>query len=204
MELILISHIGAGVAALIAALLALFTAKGARGHVLAGRLYFYAMVIIFVTALVMAVINGRVMLFFIALFSFYLAYAGWRFAKNRKGFATLSDWIAAGVILLVGVGMWGLGFWYFAMGDGQFVTMGVFGAIALGLGVQGLRTHRQQIATGKRRIALHLSHMMAGTIAVITATLVVNVDQEPVWLWWILPTIIITPAIIWWARKVQR
>ena len=37
--------------------------------------------------------------------------------------------------------------------------------------------------------------MLAGTIAVITAVLVTNVNIEPVFILWILPTIIISPLI---------
>ena len=40
--------------------------------------------------------------------------------------------------------------------------------------------------------------MMAGTIATITAVMVVNVSMNPVWLPWLLPTIVITPLITWW------
>jgi hypothetical protein len=43
--------------------------------------------------------------------------------------------------------------------------------------------------------------MLAGTIAVITAVLVTNVNIEPVFILWILPTILITPLIFWWNRK---
>ena len=44
--------------------------------------------------------------------------------------------------------------------------------------------------------------MMGGTIAVITAVLVVNVELEPIWIWWVLPTALITPVIFWWNRKI--
>ena len=44
--------------------------------------------------------------------------------------------------------------------------------------------------------------MLAGTIAVITAVLVTNLSIEPVFILWILPTIIISPLIFWWNRKI--
>jgi len=43
--------------------------------------------------------------------------------------------------------------------------------------------------------------MMGGTIAVITAVLA---DIEPVWIWWVLPTALIVPFIVWWNRKVLK
>ena len=45
-------------------------------------------------------------------------------------------------------------------------------------------------------------HIIAGTIAVITAVLVTNIYIEPVFILWVLPTIIITPIIFWWNRKI--
>ena len=44
-------------------------------------------------------------------------------------------------------------------------------------------------------------HIIAGTIAVIMAVLVTNIYIEPVFILWILPTIVITPIIFWWNRK---
>ena len=44
--------------------------------------------------------------------------------------------------------------------------------------------------------------MLAGTIAVITAVLVTNVDIEPAYILWILPTVLITPLIIRWRIKI--
>ena len=44
--------------------------------------------------------------------------------------------------------------------------------------------------------------MMGGTIAVITAVLVVNPPSDPEWVWWVLPTALIVPVIFWWVRKV--
>lgn len=46
--------------------------------------------------------------------------------------------------------------------------------------------------------------LMAGAIATITAVMVVNVDMEPVWVPWILPTIVITPLIVWWNIRTLR
>ena len=43
--------------------------------------------------------------------------------------------------------------------------------------------------------------MLAVTIAVITAPLVTNVYIEPVFILWILPTIVITPIIFWWNSR---
>ena len=59
-----------------------------------------------------------------------------------------------------------------------------------------------QLINLPERIAKHLTNMMGGTIAVVTAVLVVNPPANPEWVWWILPTVLITPVITWWNKKV--
>ena len=201
MGILLSIHILAGTIALLCAALAVSSEKGKKFHVLSGRTYFWCMVGIFLTAIPMSIINSNTFLFLIAIFSFYLAFAGMRFAKNRKGIATTIDWIAVSLMILSGLGMWALAITYFISDNSQYITLLVFGFIALALGYGDYRSHKNKAATGKRRIAKHLTNMMAGTIAVITAVLVVNVNIEPIWIWWLLPTVVITPIISYWNNK---
>ena len=93
---------------------------------------------------------------------------------------------------------------YFTHDNLQYIVLLVFGFLAVFLGYSDYKSHKNKTATGKRRIAKHLTNMMGGTIAVITAVLVVNVDIEPVWIWWVLPTALIVPLIVWWNRKVLK
>lgn len=201
MGILLSIHILAGTIALLCAALAVSSEKGKKFHVLSGRTYFWCMVGIFITAIPMSIINSNTFLFLIAIFSFYLAFAGMRFAKNRKGIATTIDWIAVSLMILSGLGMWALAITYFISDNSQYITLLVFGFIALALGYGDYRSHKNKAATGKERIAKHLTNMMAGTIAVITAVLVVNVNIEPIWIWWLLPTVVITPIISYWNNK---
>ena len=201
MNLLLIIHISAGAIALLCAALAVSSAKGQKLHVLSGRTYFWCMVVIFLTAIPMSIINSNTFLFLIAIFSFYLAFAGMRFAKNRKGIATTIDWIAVSLMILSGLGMWALAITYFINNNSQYITLFVFGFIALALGYLDYKSHKNKAATGKERIAKHLTNMMGGTIAVVTAVLVVNINIEPIWVWWVLPTAVISPIIVYWSKK---
>ena len=202
MGILLSIHILAGSVALVSAALALSTEKGKKFHVLIGKAYFWSMVIIFLTALPMSIITGNVFLFLIAIFSFYLAFSGMRFAKNRTGVPTRVDLIAVNFMFLSGVGMWILAIIFFIDNDSQFITLIVFGFLALFLGYGDFQTFKDQTAIGKERIAKHLTNMMGATIAVVTAVLVVNPPTNPEWVWWILPTVLITPVIFWWNKKV--
>ena len=204
MEYLLPIHILAGTIALLAAVFAICSEKGKKIHINAGRTYYWGMAGIFLTALPMSIITSNVFLFLIAFFSFYLAFAGRRFAQNRKGIASIVDWIAVGLMIAAGLGMWVLAVFYSIENNSQYITLSVFGFIAIALGYTDFKTYKQQEATGKKRIARHLTNMLAGTIAVVTAVLVVNVDMEPQWLPWVLPTLLITPVIIYWNWKVMK
>jgi len=202
MQYLLFTHIIAGSISLTAAALAVLSTKGKKLHILSGRTYFWGMAIIFLTAIPMSIISVNIFLFLVAIFSFYLAFAGMRFARNRKGIANFFDWVAIGLMVLSGVIMLFLATNYFMNSNSQYITLTVFGFIAISLGYADFKSYRNKSAIGKQRIARHLTNMLAGTIAVITAVLVTNINIEPVFILWILPTIIITPIIFWWNRKI--
>ena len=200
---LLVIHIAAGSVALLTAFVALITSKGGVIHVRAGRVYAIGMTLIFLTAIPLAILGASVFLLLIAFFSFYLVFAGWRFARNRSRRPQLVDWIAVAVLGLTGVAMWGYAVVLALSGAGNWITLVAFGFIAVALSVadglffnQGRSGRRRPVP--HLRIQRHLTNMMAGTIATITAVMVVNVSMNPVWLPWLLPTIVITPLIIWW------
>ena len=202
MQYLLLIHIIAGSISLTAAALAVLSTKGKKLHILSGRTYFWGMAIIFLTAIPMSIISVNIFLFLVAIFSFYLAFAGMRFARNRKGIANFFDWVAIGLMVLSGVIMLFLATNNFMNNNSQYITLAVFGLIAISLGYTDFRNYRKKCAIGKQRIARHLTNMLEGTIAVITAVLVTNLSIEPVFILWILPTIIIFPLIFWWNRKI--
>ena len=202
MQILLPIHILAGTIALLCAALAVSSEKGKRLHVLSGRTYFWSMATIFLTAIPMSIISNNIFLFLIAIFSFYLAFAGMRFARNRKGVATTLDWIAVSLMILSGLGMWILAAIYFSNTNTQYIVLLIFGFLAIALGYADFKSHRNKSAIGKERISRHLTNMMGGTIAVVTAVLVVNPPFEPEWVWWVLPTALITPVIFWCNRKI--
>ena len=104
-------------------------------------------------------------------------------------------------MLLSAIGMWVVSYSFYSAENGQWVTLLIFGAIATILGTTDAVTWAKHEATGKKRIARHLTNMMAGTIATVTAVLVVNVATDPVWIAWIAPTVVITPFIFYWNKR---
>ena len=101
-----------------------------------------------------------------------------------------------------GLGMLILSAIFFTNDNSQYIVLLVFGFLAITLGYADFGSYKKNSATGKERISRHLTNMMGGTIAVITAVLVTNPPFEPEWVWWVLPTALITPIIFSWNRRV--
>ena len=169
-----------------------------------GKFTFWGMVGVFLTAIPLAIFKLNVFLLLIAIFPFYLAFAGMRFAVNRKGITKLIDWITVNLMCFSGIAMLILGLKYYFNDNTQFVTLLIFGSIALFLSYNDYVSFTKRNAVGKHRIVRHLTNMLAGTIAVITAFLVTNFRTEPEWILWVLPTILITPIIIWWNARMLK
>ncbi len=201
MKVLLAVHIIGGIVALLSAGGALVTVKGSGRHRLFGRCYVGAMSAVFLSALPLAVFQASLFLVLIGCFSFYLVFSGFRFARNRSGEPQSRDWIAVSGVVLAGISMWVLAYYFLRDGNDQWLTLLFFGGIAILLGISDGRIWAKGGARGRKRIAHHLTNMLAGTIAIVTAVLVVNVTTDPAWIAWIVPTIVITPFIVYWNRR---
>ena len=197
-------HILAGSTALLAAVFPVVTKKGGKNHVRAGRVYALAMTVIFVTALPLAILGDDIFLLIIAFFSFYLVFAGWRFARNSVRKPHSVDWAAVTIMAVTGLAMWAYGAVIGLSGNSLWIPLAVFGTIAVALSVADAQYHRNWSEAANQRIQRHLTNMLAGTIATLTAVAVVNIDFEPAWIVWIAPTALITPLIVWWNVRLAR
>src|SRR6266446_6921942 len=91
-------HIAAGFLAFVVAPAALIAAKGGVAHRRWGRLYFWSMAVVAVTAIVLAVWRPVEWLALVAVFSFYSAFSGYRALSRKRPYdgetATTWDWLA--------------------------------------------------------------------------------------------------------------
>ncbi len=201
---LLVIHITAGSIALLSAMVPLVTKKGGNIHKKAGRVYALAMAVVVITAFPLAIISPDIFLLIIAIFSGYLVFAGWRFAASHGAKPDRVDYAAVGVMAATGVGMWIYGAYIGFSGDSMGIVLGVFGIVAIGLSIADAQFHRQWTPGAAGRIQRHLTNMLAGTIATITAVLVTNWESDPAWIAWVLPTFVITPLIVWWNVKLAK
>ncbi|MCC5992924.1 MAG: hypothetical protein JJT99_10405 [Rhodobacteraceae bacterium] len=202
---ILTLHILAGFLALAMAGTAIGTAKGALWHRRAGNIYVLSMLAVTLTTFALVTISPNLFLFVIGIFSFYLVFTGWRAAMQRDGQPRWPDHLgglamAATGLVMMGLGLGGL----FGGGGAQPVIVLIFGSIGLTLALSDWRDWAKGPIIGKARIARHLTRMLAGTIATITATAVVNLSFVPQLLVWLGPTALFTPLIFWWNARILR
>ncbi len=203
---LLILHIAAGFTALFTAFVAIFSKVidvAHKWHVYSGQVYFWAMFVIFVTAIPMSFLQPNLFLFLIAIFSFYFALAGWRLAKNRRGTPQLIDWTKTVIMLITGMAMMFYGTYMLINSNANGIILIVFSLLGISSGYRDFKTLRAGGVRGTARIAEHLSSMMGATIATLTAFLNNNVHIEPEIIVWLGPTALITPLIFWWNRKLR-
>ena len=81
--------------------------------------------------------------------------------------------------------------------------MAVFGAIGGSFALSDALRLQSGWPSGRERISLHLSRMGGASIATVTAVFVVNVATDPAFIAWILPTVVITPVIIYWGVRTK-
>lgn len=203
---VLTLHIAAGVVAVASAAVAIVSKSADlphRLHVRSGLAFAWAMAVVVATALVLSLLRFNPIMLLIALFSGYFAWAGYRFARNRRGTPTTADRTAAWAMAMVSLGMLAWGAYGMATGEVAAVVGIIFGIIG-GLGAkQDIERFNGGGVRGRDRIIAHLNRMLGATIATVTAVIVTNVSVEPVWLPWLAPTIVLLPAITWWERRLR-
>jgi hypothetical protein len=198
-------HIAAGMLALFVAPGAMLTTKGGLAHRRWGKLYFWSMAVTALTAALLALWRPTVFLALLALFSFYMAFAGYRalFRKrpDRGDEATALDWAAAIITLAASIGM-------IVQGISASVTVGqplgmvpmAFGALGVVLAGKDLREFRHPPSDRTAWWFSHMGGMLGSYIAALTAFSVVNFEFLPTAVRWLWPTAVGTPLIVLWVR----
>ena len=201
MKVFLGVHVTAGFSSFLLAPVALATAKGGKQHKRWGMVYLWSMGVVAATALPMALYRPVLFLALVAVFSFYLAFAGFRVTRlkelARGGSATPVDWIAAVVTFVSSACLAGFGAFRPAWVQG-------FGIVAIVFGFIGMRASVSEMWKFVRKPKekmfwwyTHLGNMIGSYIAAWTAFSVVTLPQvfgHHMWLW-LWPTAVGVPAI---------
>ncbi len=196
LKIALILHIIAGMSALVCGLIALLLRKGSSGHKLNGNIFFYSMMGVAITALFISAFKSNDFLFYIGLFSLFMTLSGKRAIQNKTSTPGKIDIL----ILILGLGT---GIWMLAEAN---IVLRVFGGLSLLLALGDLnvyyKVYRKISIHGNTWLIRHIRHMVGSYISTATAFLVVNIQFDPVWIMWLIPTAVGTPVIIYWIRKI--
>lgn len=199
-------HIASGMIALLTGLLAMLFKKGGKNHRLSGKIYFWCMMVVAVTALLMSISKDIIFLTLIAVFSFYLSFSGYRAAYLKNDRVAWIDWAMLLILALNGLYMTASGGYALFRGNiGLNPVLVVFGLTCLAFTASDIdRFRRRRTAIKTAWLFDHMSRMLGSYIATFTAFLVVNVQMNPAWLPWLLPTVIGTPMISVWIAYYKR
>ena len=211
---LLIIHISAGFISLVTGLISILSLKGGKIHKKSGKIYFYSMTIVFVTAIIIANYRFNRFLFLIAFLSYYSVFAGVRklrlknLHKNQK--PKWYDWTAGIINGIANLFFIGLGIYYSI--ENGFFSGGAL--LSVGFGIGGLLISyvnlKPFIIRPNKSYHWYLSHignMFGGYIATSTAflsTLISKYEIMNPFLGFALPSIIGVPLLIYWMNKTEK
>ena len=212
----LIIHIVAGFLALVCGAIAIATKKGKGVHLKAGRIYFWSMIIVALTALYLSVVNVIPFLFLIAIFSFYLTWSGYKAIHwKSRALPTSVYWfdaITSHITALFGIAMVTLsvltwfGIHVNAVVSSLRIVLLVFGiGTFIFAGEDLILFYRKNASSKFLWMYTHIGRMLGAYIATFTAFLVVNGEFFPSPLIaWLGPTLVGTPIIFYWIGKYRQ
>jgi uncharacterized membrane protein len=212
-------HIFAGFLALTTGLVPMFSEKGSKAHIFWGNVFYWAMFVVAVTALIRFKMQlNLIFLAGIAVFSFYNVFTGTRLIRMKtQQKPQLIDWIGAILTIISALAMIGFGVLAYTKGVIFYtVLFSVFGIFAATLAFEDI-----SVFSGKKQIdddvpvptrywfQNHISRMGGAYIATVTAFLVVNNPPYiPGLVVWIAPGviggIIISRTRNYYMKKFQK
>ncbi len=210
----LIIHIIAGISTLIAGPVAIFyNFKDRRKHRLAGKIFFYAMLVVCVSAW-MGYVKRPDQPFFqfllgVAMIVLASVLRGVRAMLFMKNLHKPGGFDIAYTVLLGLTGMWlfSRSLWHFEHGTmiALPILFGVFGVMALSDTVKNSRLFlMKQAVSGLDWYRLHVGSMLGAFTASTTAFTVNAATFLPWYLQWFGPFLAIVPLQIYFGRKLRR
>ncbi|MGE0589760.1 MAG: hypothetical protein AB7O48_14380 [Cyclobacteriaceae bacterium] len=198
-------HIIAGVISLIVAPIALAVVKGGYVHRITGKVFFWCMTIIFVSAVILSTLKSIPFLLMIAIFSYYSVIVGYRSvyqkASDPRKRVKWYDWVAVTISGLFNLAfvIWG----FLHINNGSFLYY-----LAIGFGIGGLlvvwsqlRVFTRTYSDKRQWLYSHIGNMTGGFIASVTAFSTQVLTFLPDAFQWVWPSVIGVPIIFYWIKR---
>jgi len=210
LRILLIIHIAGGTTALVSGLIAMLTHKGGTAHRRAGKVYFWGMTGVFISAVILSLAKDNIFLLLVGFFSYYLTARGYRILYLKKlssgQKAAAADWLITGVAALFIVALTGWGIFLLMAG----YSMGIVAIAFAFIGALFVRKDILQfVRPPKEKMHWwygHISSMGGSYISASTAFVVTNIQlPQYQWVLWLLPsvvgTILITRTIRYYKAR---
>jgi len=201
-----IGHIAGGSLALVSGSISLLSRKGGKSHVSIGKVFYYAMAMVFITALFLSLYKDIVFLLMISFFSFYQVFYGYRSVRLKQDKTIYwLDILAAGISGLFNLWLLVYGVYLLINGNWFGTAAIIFGLIGAQLVYSNIRKIYKEPESEFHWLYAHIAGMSGGFIAALTAFLVVNVQYEQfAIITWLLPTVVGVPFLLKTIRKYRR
>lgn len=199
---LIVVHVVLGSLAFLVGGITLFSTKGSPVHKMTGRIFYMSMTVSVFLTLVVAVMPHHISptLFQIGILSLYFLIGGRRSLELKDpNYRIIYDQLLAATVVIVSLFV----MFYSVVTVGEFYPLRtVFGAIGIVFGVIDLRLFRQSVNLKKKWLALHLSKMIAGYTAAVTAFLVAQNVLSGYYNWF-TPTVFGVSYILFWLIKIK-
>jgi hypothetical protein len=204
-RVVLVVHILFGTVALFVAPFAMLTHKGGIWHRRWGKVYFWSMAVVALSAVALSLLRPQIFLPLVAVFSFYLAFTGYRvlYRKPPRQPANMLDWGGTVLMLLGGVGLACYGIYLLRTSSFGTVAI-VFGGIGLLLAIADTRSFLRPPNDKRAWWFTHMTRMLAAYIATVTAFSAVNFQFLPPLPRWLWPTALGVVGISIWTRYYRK
>lgn len=209
-DTVLLAHIIIGVVAVGVGVGALITRKGSPRHRRFGRMYVYSISLVAGSGIILSLVQWSPFLLLIAVFSFYLAFSGYRvLSRKRDGEPTAVDWAAATLTLTMGFAMAGLVLVGYQGWLVTSTTLPEFMPVILGISIvylplTDLWTFRAPTTNSQQWFYSHLIRMATSYFVTIATVSITNFDFLPLAVRPLWPAVVGAPLVIIWLRRYRQ
>lgn len=203
-------HATSGFVALVVAPFAMIARKSSSNHRRWGKVFFWAMVVVVVTAITLSVLRLNWLMAMVAIFSFHMIASGYRSLYHKKLHEgqkpRAMDIVLQGSAGVINAGLllWGAINLIFGHRDGMSIVFLAFGFVGLLLVFGNLHRFYKRSHDKQEWLYGHMTGFLGGYIATVSAFSAVNMSFiQPIWLQWLWPTLVGSPLIAYWIRHYK-
>ena len=204
-RVLLYIHIFCGGLSFIIGMIVLFMKKGNSIHKKLGTSFFYLLLTSSLISLAMSVMHKNYFLFIVGIFTAYMLISGKLYINLKsKNDVTNANWAITALMFVFGLAFLIFGIYKLINNDSFGFVLLIFGLISFAFVAKDYQNfvtnnlHRNHYLRG------HISRMVGGYIAAVTAFLVVNNQVLPAIVVWLLPTAVLVPFIVKWIKEYAQ